>query len=159
MTNLTEIAVAFREAVAADMPGISRVRASVGENLLTSEQLEQLEQRGITNASVAASFLTDAKGWVAAYQDEIVGFSIANKKEESIFALFVLPAYEGHGIGSRLLDLALQWLWDNGAERAWLTTAPASRAARFYERQGWRQVGADPSGDVRFERERPIRAA
>jgi GNAT superfamily N-acetyltransferase len=156
VTNLTEIAVAFREAGAADMPGISRVRASVGENLLTSEQLEQ---RGITNASVAASFLTDAKGWVAAHQDEIVAFSIANKKEESIFALFVLPAYEGHGIGSRLLDLALQWLWDSGAERAWLTTAPGSRAARFYERQGWRQIGADPSGDVRFERERPIRTA
>jgi hypothetical protein len=54
--------IIFRKATGADVPGISRVRTSVIENLLTANQLEQ---RGITNASVAASFLADAKGWVA----------------------------------------------------------------------------------------------
>jgi GNAT superfamily N-acetyltransferase len=156
VTNVARISVTFREAAAADMPGISRVRFSVRENLLTPEQLNQ---RGITNESVAASFLQDAKGWVAVHRDEIVAFSMADKADGSILALFVLPQYEGRGIGSRLLDLALQRLWDNGAERAWLTTAPGSSAARFYERRGWQHGGNDPSGDVRFERDRPIRRA
>jgi GNAT superfamily N-acetyltransferase len=144
--------VTFREAVAADVPGIARVRVSVRENLLT---IDQLEQRGITNESVAASFSLDAKGWVAVQHDEIIAFSIANKTEGSIFALFVLPSYENQGIGSRLLDLALQWLWDNGTERVWLTTAPGSKAAGFYERRGWRLAGADSVGDVRLELRRP----
>ena len=52
----------FREASGADMPGISHVRASVTENVATREQLER---QGITDASVAASFLADSKGWVA----------------------------------------------------------------------------------------------
>jgi GNAT superfamily N-acetyltransferase len=92
-------AIIFREATGADMPGITRVRTSVVENALT---IAQLEERGITEASVAASFLADSKGWVAVQADEIVAFSIADRATWSIFALFVFPGYEGHGIGGRL---------------------------------------------------------
>jgi GNAT superfamily N-acetyltransferase len=144
--------IIFREATGADLPGISRVRTSVVENLLT---IDQLEERGITNASVAASFLTDSKGWVAVQGDEIVAFSIADRATRSIFALFVLPAYEGWGIGSGLLDSALGWLWDNGAERVWLTTGPGTKAVRFYEKRGWKCTGKGPRGDLRYECERP----
>ena len=122
--------IIFREATAADMPGIMRVRISVVENLLT---VEQLEERGITNASVAASFLTDSKGWVAMRGEEIVAFSIADRANQSIFGLFVLLAYQGQGIGSRLLQSTPAWLWENGAERVWLTTGPGTKAVRFYE--------------------------
>jgi GNAT superfamily N-acetyltransferase len=144
----------IREAVGADMRGIARVRTSVRENLLTTEQLAQ---RGITNASVAASLLVDRKGWVAERGKEIVAFSMADRADPSVFALFVLPEYEGRGIGNRLLDLALRWLWDNGAELIWLTTSPDSRAARFYARRGWVPIGTAPGGDTRFELRRPTR--
>jgi GNAT superfamily N-acetyltransferase len=144
--------IIFREAAAADMPGITRVRTSVVENLLT---VEQLDERGITEASVAASFLTDSKGWVAMRQEEIVAFSIADRANQSIFALFVLPVYEGQGIGSRLLHLALEWLWENGAERVWLTTGAGTKAVRFYEKRGWTCAGQGPRGDLRYECERP----
>jgi GNAT superfamily N-acetyltransferase len=149
---VTDGAIIFREAAAADMPGISRVRTSVVENLLTAAQLDE---RGITNASVAASFLADSKGWVALQAEEIVAFSIADRAAQSIFALFVLPAYEGRGIGSVLLDSALRWLWDNGAERVWLTTGPGTKAVRFYEKRGWTCTGQGPRGDLRYERGRP----
>ena len=145
----------IREATGADMPGIARVRTSVRENLLTTEQLAQ---RGITNTSVAASLLENRKGWLAERRGEVVAFSMADRADASIFALFVLPECEGRGLGNRLLDLALQWLWDSGAELAWLTTAPHTRAARFYESRGWVPTGMEPGGDVRFELCRPSAA-
>jgi|GraSoiStandDraft_4_1057263.scaffolds.fasta_scaffold815660_1 GNAT superfamily N-acetyltransferase len=142
----------IREASGADMPGIARVRTSVTENLLTTEQLAQ---RGITNASIAASLLANSKGWVAERSGQIVAFSMADRADPSIFALFVLPGYEGRGLGNRLLDLALGWLWDNGAELVWLTTSPETKAARFYARRGWVPTGMAPRGDMRFELRRP----
>jgi GNAT superfamily N-acetyltransferase len=150
--GVSEGPIIFREATAADLPGISRVRTSVVENHLT---VEQLEERGITNDSVAASFLTDSKGWVALQGGEIVAFSIADRATQSIFALFVLPAYEGRGIGSALLDSALRWLWNNGAERVWLSTGPGTKAVRFYEKRGWTCTGREPRGDLRYECGRP----
>jgi GNAT superfamily N-acetyltransferase len=149
---VTNGAIVFREATGADLPGISRVRTSVVENALT---MAQLEERGITNASVAASFLKDSKGWVALQGEEIVAFSIADRAAQSIFALFVLPGYEGRGIGGVLLDSGLRWLWDNGAERVWLTTGPGTKAVRFYEKRGWTCTGQGPRGDLRYERGRP----
>jgi GNAT superfamily N-acetyltransferase len=138
----------FREATAADLPGISRVRTSVRENLAT---VEQLRARGINSESVAASFLADSKGWVAEHDGEIVAFSIADRASRSIFALFVLPDWEGQGLGSRLHDLALRWLAENGATAVWLTTGPGTRAAAFYERRGWVRTGPAERGDVRYE--------
>jgi len=152
LSRVSSGVISFREATGADVPGISRVRTSVVENALT---VEQLEERGITNASVAASFLTDSKGWVALQEEEIVAFSIADRATHSIFALFVLPGYDGRGIGGELLDLALAWLWDNGAKRVWLTTAAGTRAARFYEKRGWTCTGSGPRGDLRYELGRP----
>jgi GNAT superfamily N-acetyltransferase len=138
----------LREATAADLPGITRVRTSVRENLLT---VEQLRARGITEASVAASFLGNSKGWVAEHAGQIVAFAIADRATQSIFALFVLPDWEGRGLGSQLLDLALGWLRANGAGVVWLTTGPDTKAAGFYERRGWVAAGREAGGDTRYE--------
>ena len=145
----------MREAVAADMPGIAHVRTSVRENLLTREQLDRL---GITNDSVAASLLTHRRGWVAVHAGEVVAFSMADRTDYSIFALFVLPEFEGRGLGGRLLDAALAWQWEQGAERVWLSTGPGTRAQAFYERRGWLPAGAGPRSDIRFELARPPHA-
>jgi GNAT superfamily N-acetyltransferase len=145
--------IIYREATAADMPGISDVRQSVIENPLS---VAQLAARGITNESVAASFLKDSKGWVAIDDGLIVGFSIADRKEQAVFALFVHPEHEGRGIGGRLFDLALQWLWDNGASGLWLTTSAGTKAAAFYERRGWIATGIAEHGDVRYELKRVV---
>jgi GNAT superfamily N-acetyltransferase len=138
----------LRPASSADMPGIARVRFAVRENVLTPEQLAA---RGITNDSVAASLLADRRGWVAERAGEIVAFSMADRADPSIFALFVLPDCEGRGLGGRLLEEAMQWLWQQGAQRVWLTTGPDTRAHRFYVKRGWARVGDEPGGDVRLE--------
>jgi GNAT superfamily N-acetyltransferase len=147
---MTEPEFVVREAIAEDLPAISRVRTSVRENHLN---VKQLRERGITNESVAASFLADSKGWVAVRGQEIVAFAIADRAERSIFALFVLPDYQGRGLGSRLLDVAQRWLRQSGATRVWLTTGPSTKAAGFYERRGWIAVGPGTHGDVRYELE------
>ena len=49
---MSEFQMIFREATAADMPGISHVRTSVIETAMTREQLDA---RGITEASIAAT--------------------------------------------------------------------------------------------------------
>lgn len=97
----------------------------------------------------------DSKGWVAECNGRVVAFSIADRTSQSIFALFVLPDCEGQGPGSRLLDLALQWLWQNNAHTVWLSTGAKTRAARFYERRGWVCTGREPGGDLRYELQRP----
>lgn len=151
--DVTDGDIIYREATDVDVPGMACVRTSVVENVLTAQQLEQ---RGITNATIAASFLAASKGWVAEQEGQIVAFSIADRDSQSIFALFVLPAFEGRGIGGHLFDLAVRWLWENGVERAWLTTGPQTKAATFYERRGWVATGTDAYGDIRYERERPM---
>lgn len=142
-------AIIFREATKSDMPGIARVRLTVVENAATAADLAQ---RGITNESVAASFEGDSRGWVAEKGTDIVAFSIADRQSCSIFALFVLPDYEGRGLGSRLLALALRWLGENGVDLVWLTTDPDTRAARFYSHKGWVLMGSAPNGELRFEK-------
>jgi hypothetical protein len=46
----------------------------------------------------------------------------------------------------------LEWLWSQGLDRLWLTTAPNTRASRFYERAGWTNRGLNAHGELQFER-------
>src|SRR5687767_3861028 len=140
--------IVFREATVADVPAMFGVRTSVIENAMTWEQLAALD---ITPATVAASMMMDRRAWVAERGDAIVGFAMADDADGSIFALFVRPNDEGRGVGTRLLDLAVQWLWNRGRRVVTLTTGPGTRATAFYARRGWADVGIQPNGEVRFE--------
>ena len=138
----------IRQATARDLPGITQVRTSVRENHLS---VEQLAARGITEASVAASFLADSKGWVAEHEGAIVAFSIADRATGSIFALFVLPDHAGAGLGRSLLTLAVAWLRENGIGTIWLTTGRGTSAADFYRHMGWTETTPTADGQHRFE--------
>jgi ribosomal protein S18 acetylase RimI-like enzyme len=69
--------------------------------------------------------------------DRAIGFSYAARADHSIWALFVLPEYEGRGVGKTLLKLAVDRLFENGAERVVLSTEANTRADRFYLAQAW----------------------
>jgi GNAT superfamily N-acetyltransferase len=139
---------AIRPATVDDIADISHVRFAVRENQSTPEAFAAL---GITPESVAASLANECQGWVAEDDARIVAFSIADCKKSTIFALFVLPEYEGRGLGGELLARAVNWLWDHGADVIWLTTGSGTRAARFYERAGWTRAGEDAGDELRFE--------
>ena len=72
-----------------------------------------------------------------------------------IWALFLLPEWEGQGLGRDLLERAVGWLWGEGCESIWLTTEPGSRAEGFYAHLGWTRAGMTDKGEVRFELQRP----
>jgi GNAT superfamily N-acetyltransferase len=49
--------------------------------------------------------------WIYEVEGQPLGFSAADKRTSSIWALFVLPAWEKRGVGKQLLREAVQWLW------------------------------------------------
>lgn len=120
----------FRRAVAADIPDIMRIRLAVRENTLSDPAL-------VTPAMCEDYLDTLGRGWVCEDDGVIVGFSYAARRDASIWALFVLPEHEGRGIGKRLLQLAVDWLFSLGHDEVVLGTSVDTRADRFYAAQGW----------------------
>jgi GNAT superfamily N-acetyltransferase len=120
----------------------------VKENHLS---VEQMAERGITPAGIIADIESgNLGGWVEVHDNEIRGFSMADRRDGQIFALFTKLDREGNGVGTRLLDVATRWLADQGCDEAWLTTDAASTAARFYANRGWRRGEMKDHEDVYF---------
>ena len=84
---------------------------------------------------------TASRCWVFE-ADAVVGFACVDPAAGELGALYVLPAWWGHGAGPALHDLAVDGLRAAGcAEPALWVMAPNVRARAFYERRGWRLDG------------------
>jgi ribosomal protein S18 acetylase RimI-like enzyme len=71
---------------------------------------------------------------------EPVGFCIVQGDE--LYQLFVSAQSRGSGVAAALVAEAEAQLAENGAATAWLACAIGNeRAARFYEKCGWRRAG------------------
>jgi GNAT superfamily N-acetyltransferase len=71
---------------------------------------------------------------------EPTGFAIV--KGDELYQLFVTASSRGSGIAAALIADAEARIAANGAETGWLACAIGNdRAARFYEKQGWRRAG------------------
>jgi GNAT superfamily N-acetyltransferase len=134
----------FREAKTSDIPQMQVVRNSVKENILSDPAL-------VTDEHCYEYLTSRGKGWVCETHSRVIGFSIADLQEHNVWALFVLPEYEGKGIGKKLHDLMLDWYFNQTKETVWLGTEPNSRAERFYRTAGWKEVGTHGKGEVKFE--------
>lgn len=90
--------------------------------------------REMTVAAVTESLLEDAalKSYYV-YDDGIVR-GMMQAEDGELVRLFVEPAFQGRGIGARLLEYAVTVLH---AERLWVLEKNP-RAIRFYERHGFR---------------------
>lgn len=120
----------FRRATSADIPAMSRIRLCVTENTLS-------DPTRVTREMYEDFLERSGRGWVAESDREILGFCYADKVKGSIWALFVSPEHEGHGVGQSLLKLAADWLFEIGHDSIRLTTGANTRADRFYAEQGW----------------------
>ncbi len=131
----------YREAKIEDIAALSEVRLSVKENALSNPQRITFE--------MYRTYLSEiGKGWLCEINGNVVGFSVASPEDNSIWALFVKPEYEGKGIGTKLLNLATQYLFENGASAVSLTTAVNTRADKFYEQSGWKRGAIGSDGEV-----------
>jgi ribosomal protein S18 acetylase RimI-like enzyme len=68
------------------------------------------------------------------------GFSMVKGSE--LYQLYVSPRARGAGVAATLITDAERRIAESGADIAWLSCAIGNeRAARFYEKRGWRRVG------------------
>ena len=69
-----------------------------------------------------------------------IGFHML--KDDELYQLYVSAQSRGLGVAAALIADAEGQLSDAGVETAWLACAIGNdRAARFYEKSGWRRVG------------------
>ena len=134
----------FREATIEDIPRLQIIRNSVKENMLSNPAL-------ITDEDCVIFLMQRGKGWVCAIDNAVVGFSIVDLKDKNIWALFVHPDFEGKGIGKKLHDIMLAWYFHQTKETVWLSTAPNTRAEKFYRKAGWKDVGKHGKNEIKFE--------
>lgn len=141
-----------RTARLSDIEGMFDVRTSVIENHLSREEMRQM---GITEGVVGDMIEKSLCAWVATENNKIIGFSMILPDEGCLFAAFVLPEYEGKGIGRRLVTLAEQELFQHH-EIAWLETDKNSRAAKFYMQLGWGNETDLNGTDIKLEKSRGV---
>ncbi len=134
----------FRQAQISDIGQMQVVRNAVKENMLSNPAL-------VPDRDVEEYITVRGKGWVCEIDNKIVGFAIADLRENNIWALFMDPDHEAKGIGKRLHQLMLDWYFSQTKKKVWLGTAPNSRAEKFYRMQGWKEVGLHGKGEIKFE--------
>lgn len=133
----------IREAKIDDIAEMQRIRVAVKENILSNPSL-------VPDSMVAEFISVRGKGWVVLLQDQVIGFAIADLKEDNIWALFIDPEFEGQGAGKALHHTMLDWYFNQGKEQVWLSTDTHSRAAQFYRMQGWQEVGPYGKTETKF---------
>jgi len=135
----------IRPATLSDLPRIFEIRDSVRENRL-------FDPGRVTEAD-AVWFIENAALWVWEEADgTVTGFSGSDRRDASIWALFVAPGHEGKGIGRALLDRSCEALRQAGHQTAILSTEAGTRAERHYRAAGWTATGTSPRGELIFRK-------
>ena len=131
----------YRRAVPSDIATCIALRGKTRENAVSVERLAQL---GVTLASWSADVASgDLPGYVCLEHGQIVGYCFADKRTGEIVVLVVMPAWEGKGIGRKLLDMIVTDFERLGFRRLFLgcSSDPRVRSYGFYRHLGWRSTG------------------
>ncbi|ULQ56590.1 GNAT family N-acetyltransferase [Flavihumibacter rivuli] len=137
----------IREAIRTDIPRLMEIRLAVKENVLSNPAL-------VPQSDYEEFLFSRGKGWVAEIDGNVAGFAIVDLLEHNVWALFVDPAFEGMGLGRLLHDQMMDWYFRQTDQVIWLGTEPGTRAAAFYARAGWKDLGLRKNGEVYFEMSR-----
>ena len=134
-----------RRATVQDIPRLMEIRFAVQENRLS-------DPNSVTGAD-CEDFIQRGLIWVVEERGRVIGFSAADDRDGTIWALFIDPPGQGRGLGAGLLALACNDLAAKGYKIARLTTDPGTRADRFYRRHGWVAGELKEDGELQFQRE------
>lgn len=142
----------LRPARPSDIAACIDIRGKTRENAISATRLAEL---GITETSWAGQVASgELPGEVCTHQGQIVGYCFAELKTGEIIVLALLPAFEGQGLGRRLLQDMMAQLQAQGHHRLFLGCAsdPQVRSHGFYRSLGWRATGKqDKYGDEELE--------
>jgi ribosomal protein S18 acetylase RimI-like enzyme len=124
-------------------------KATYGAFIPDADLTEYLETRyaveALTNTIADPLF----RGFLASWEDHDAGYMIVStpSKEDRCYvsSVYVLPAYQGKGIGRAFMAEARRYAQRRGFDRIWLGVMTANTAARaWYERNGFRFVKKEP---------------
>lgn len=137
----------IRIATEADIDRMMIIRFAVKENRLNNPSL-------VTAADCLDFIINRGKGWVAEDAGVVRGFAIADLVDHNVWALFMEPGFEGKGYARALQKVMLDWYFSQTDVKIWLGTAPGTRAADFYRKSGWKELGMRSNGELYFEMEK-----
>lgn len=145
----------LREAVPSDAQKIAEVHIKTWQSayfgLIPDDYLQSLDvdQRARNWAKILESSIADSQTIVAEIDGVIVGFmGIGPNREPSesglgeVYTVYVDPNYQGHGVGSNLMEKGIQILKDQGFRGAVLWVLDKNMRTRtWYESRGWKSNG------------------
>ena len=130
----------IRPARAADIPRLMQIRAAVRENRLV---------RLTIGADDYRPYVEDGRCWVCEEAGAVQGFAALDAGAASVWALFVAPDAEGHGVGGRLLDRLIDEGRARGLAAVSLDTEAGTRAEAVYLSRGF-TIAARAGATVRM---------
>lgn len=83
--------------------------------------------------------------WIAEHDDRIIGtLALKNTNDEAQLRYFLIdPAYRGIGLGTKLMDLFMQFMVDKGYSTSFLFTEEQLKtAAHLYQKYGYHYVSS-----------------
>lgn len=154
--------IIVREATEKDFEGIANVRiktwqstyrGQIPDSYLDSLEIDK-EVQGLIERHKAPD--PTKKLFVAELNNQIIGFSRSGKSRDDdtppdtgeVYALYVLPEFQGKSTGSRLMNAAIVFLIESGYKKAILWVLDTNLNARnWYEKKGWK-----PDGKTKIEK-------
>lgn len=135
-----------------DTAAFVALRGQTRQNAIPAGRLAEL---GITAESWADMMENGSlSGVTCDHEGELAGYCFGDLETGEIVVLALLPAYEGQGIGRKLLELVIKQLHARGHQRLFLgcSSDPQSRSHGFYRHLGWQPTGeTDRYGDEVLE--------
>ena len=145
--------ICFREAIAADCVAVAEVHLrSWRESYAGIVPQTFLDKMSVENQAKAfeTRFRDDSyKMYIAELPERgVVGFADFGQPRESIgayeaelYAIYILPKFQGKGVGEKLFNLVLESLVRNGKSSMYLLALAVSPYKSFYEKMGGLIVG------------------
>jgi GNAT superfamily N-acetyltransferase len=131
--------LAIRAMLPSDVVGAHAIRLRVRENQLSDPSV-------VTEQDYHDFMARDTMSWVCEVNGAMAGFVMVDVEKRNLWALFMAPEHEFKGAGRALHEVMLTWYFTK-ADRLRLSTAPNTRAAAFYRKAGYRDMG--PTNDGR----------
>ncbi|QTC00221.1 GNAT family N-acetyltransferase [Alcaligenes sp. SORT26] len=92
------------------------------------------------------SYRNTPHAWRIADQEQTVAAAILqprNAQDWELMNIAVLPSYQGHGLGARLLATVIDYVREQGGQTLYVATGTIGYPLFFYQRAGFRVVAVE----------------